>query len=91
MKEPDNRSRRCFLKASSMLGLAAAFRPAQRNCWRTACVFCKDFRTIRALFGLTPRLVSSSTRSFSDRSGCRTVVAERSRLPSCGIRVSRSC
>ncbi len=28
MKEPDDRSRRCFLKASSMLGLAAAFRPA---------------------------------------------------------------
>jgi hypothetical protein len=28
MKEPDGRSRRCFLKASSMLGLAAAFRPA---------------------------------------------------------------
>ena len=28
MKEPDERSRRCFLKASSMLGLAAAFRPA---------------------------------------------------------------
>ncbi len=28
MKEPDDRSRRCFLKASSMLGLAVAFRPA---------------------------------------------------------------
>ena len=28
MKEPDGRSRRCFLKASSMLGLAVAFRPA---------------------------------------------------------------
>jgi hypothetical protein len=28
MKEPDDRSRRCFLKASSMLGVAAAFRPA---------------------------------------------------------------
>ena len=28
MREPDGRSRRCFLKASSMLGLAAAFRPA---------------------------------------------------------------
>jgi hypothetical protein len=28
MKEPDDRSRRCFLKASSMLGLAAAFGPA---------------------------------------------------------------
>ena len=28
MKEPDDRSRRCFLKASSMLGLAAAFRSA---------------------------------------------------------------
>jgi hypothetical protein len=28
MKERDDRSRRCFLKASSMLGLAAAFRPA---------------------------------------------------------------
>jgi pimeloyl-ACP methyl ester carboxylesterase len=28
MKQPDDRSRRCFLKASSMLGLAAAFRPA---------------------------------------------------------------
>src|SRR5271170_1475064 len=28
MKEPDERSRRCFLKASSMLGLAAALRPA---------------------------------------------------------------
>ena len=27
MKEPDGRSRRCFLKASSMLGLAAAFMP----------------------------------------------------------------
>ena len=26
MKEPDDRSRRCFLKASSMLGLAATFR-----------------------------------------------------------------
>jgi hypothetical protein len=28
MKEPDDRSRRGFLKASSMLGLAVAFRPA---------------------------------------------------------------
>ncbi len=28
MREPDGRSRRCFLKASSMLGLGAAFRPA---------------------------------------------------------------
>src|ERR1700690_2294437 len=28
MKQPDDRSRRCFLKASSMLGLAVAFRPA---------------------------------------------------------------
>src|SRR5580658_10177308 len=28
MKEPDDRSRRCFLKASSMLGLSVAFRPA---------------------------------------------------------------
>src|SRR3984885_9288764 len=28
MKEPDDRSRRCFLKASSILGLAVAFRPA---------------------------------------------------------------
>src|SRR5579872_1580698 len=28
MKEPDDRSRRCFLKASSRLGLAVAFRPA---------------------------------------------------------------
>ena len=28
MKEPDDRSRRCFLQASSMLGLAVAFRPA---------------------------------------------------------------
>ncbi len=28
MKEPDDRSRRCFLKASSMLGLAVAFGPA---------------------------------------------------------------
>jgi pimeloyl-ACP methyl ester carboxylesterase len=28
MQEPDDRSRRCFLKASSMLGLAAAFGPA---------------------------------------------------------------
>jgi pimeloyl-ACP methyl ester carboxylesterase len=28
MKEPDDRSRRCFLKASSMLGLTVAFRPA---------------------------------------------------------------
>ena len=28
MKEPDDRSRRRFLKASSMLGLAVAFRPA---------------------------------------------------------------
>jgi Epoxide hydrolase N terminus len=28
MKEPDDRSRRCFLKASSMLGLAVASRPA---------------------------------------------------------------
>jgi maltoporin len=28
MKEPDDRSRRCFLKASSMLDLAVAFRPA---------------------------------------------------------------
>jgi hypothetical protein len=28
MKEPDDRLRRCFLKASSMLGLAVAFRPA---------------------------------------------------------------
>src|SRR5450755_1260543 len=27
MKEPDDRSRRCFLKASSMLGLAVAFSP----------------------------------------------------------------
>jgi hypothetical protein len=27
MKEPDDRSRRCFLKASSMLGLAVTFRP----------------------------------------------------------------
>src|SRR5580658_6220605 len=27
MKEPDDRSRRCFLKASSMLGLVVAFRP----------------------------------------------------------------
>jgi hypothetical protein len=27
MREPDGRSRRCFLKASSMLGLAAAFMP----------------------------------------------------------------
>src|ERR1700675_4433374 len=27
MKEPDGRSRRCFLKASSMLGLGAAFMP----------------------------------------------------------------
>src|SRR5208282_4738169 len=27
MKEPDGRSRRCFLKGSSMLGLAVAFRP----------------------------------------------------------------
>src|SRR5271170_6967172 len=26
--EPDDRSRRCFLKASSMLGLAVAFSPA---------------------------------------------------------------
>ena len=26
--EPDDRSRRCFLKASSMLGLAVAFKPA---------------------------------------------------------------
>jgi len=29
MKEPDDRSRRCFIKASSMLGLAVAFRPAK--------------------------------------------------------------
>ena len=29
MKEPEDRSRRCFLKASSMLGLAVAFRPAR--------------------------------------------------------------
>jgi hypothetical protein len=28
MKDPDDRSHRCFLKASSMLGLAAAFGPA---------------------------------------------------------------
>src|SRR5580700_9262253 len=28
MKQPDDRSRRCFLKASSMFGLAVAFRPA---------------------------------------------------------------
>jgi pimeloyl-ACP methyl ester carboxylesterase len=28
MKQPDDRSRRCFLKASSMLGLAVAFSPA---------------------------------------------------------------
>ncbi len=28
MKQADDRSRRCFLKASSMLGLAVAFRPA---------------------------------------------------------------
>src|SRR5271168_5376740 len=28
MRQPDDRSRRRFLKASSMLGLAAAFRPA---------------------------------------------------------------
>ena len=28
MKESDDRSRRCFLKASSMLGLAVAFEPA---------------------------------------------------------------
>src|SRR5580700_9177513 len=28
MKGPDDRSRRCFLKASSMLGMAVAFRPA---------------------------------------------------------------
>ena len=28
MKQPENRSRRGFLKASSMLGLAAAFGPA---------------------------------------------------------------
>jgi hypothetical protein len=28
MKEPADRSRRCFLKASSMLGLAVGFRPA---------------------------------------------------------------
>jgi hypothetical protein len=28
MKQPDDRSRRCFLKASSMLGLAAVFSPA---------------------------------------------------------------
>ena len=28
MKEPDDRSRRCFLKSSSMLGLAVAFSPA---------------------------------------------------------------
>ena len=28
MKEPDDRSRRCFLKASSMSGLAVALRPA---------------------------------------------------------------
>jgi pimeloyl-ACP methyl ester carboxylesterase len=28
MKEPDDRSRRCFLKASSMLGLGVALRPA---------------------------------------------------------------
>ena len=28
MEEPDDRSRRCFLKASSMLGLAVAFRRA---------------------------------------------------------------
>ena len=27
MREPDGRSRRCFLKASSMLGLGAAFMP----------------------------------------------------------------
>jgi len=27
MKQPDDRSRRCFLKASSMLGLAVAFTP----------------------------------------------------------------
>ena len=27
MKEPDDRSRRCFLKASSRLGLAAVLRP----------------------------------------------------------------
>src|SRR2546425_2120198 len=29
MKQPDDRSRRCFLKASSMLGLALAFSPAR--------------------------------------------------------------
>jgi hypothetical protein len=28
MEEPDESSRRCFLKGSSMLGLAVAFRPA---------------------------------------------------------------
>src|SRR5580704_6953717 len=28
MKQPDDRSRRCFLKASSALGLAVAFSPA---------------------------------------------------------------
>ena len=28
LKEPDDRSRRCFLKASSMFGLAVAFGPA---------------------------------------------------------------
>jgi uncharacterized protein (DUF1501 family) len=28
MKQPDDRSRRCFLKAGSMFGLAVAFSPA---------------------------------------------------------------
>ena len=36
MKEPDDRLRRCFLKASSMLGLAAAFRPATNRLRKTA-------------------------------------------------------
>jgi pimeloyl-ACP methyl ester carboxylesterase len=31
MRGPDDRTRRCFLKASSMLGLAVAFRPATLN------------------------------------------------------------
>jgi pimeloyl-ACP methyl ester carboxylesterase len=62
MKQPDDRSRRCFLKASSMLGLAVAFGPA----------------TIGDAFADSKSKTTSKEDTMSESSGTKRAVEQTS-------------